>query len=207
MSLFLIHLNVFNAIPANQSAFLNCSHQCGVNSLNLVLLKGSEARHLAAQVGVDEHLRWTEETQKPGRLHSKGNRDVCVQCFHTRQHKIKAFSSRCGQQTLSGPPTSSIPAVPTLCAASRLWTKPISVRYFIPDATPVNMSMSCITLSWPSCFCADRRTEREQRKMRARLREQSSDAVIQKVKKALAWSNNVLTGHNLFIWRKETNSH
>lgn len=48
-------------IPANQSVFLNCSHQCGVNSLNLVLLKGSEARHLAAQVGVDEHLR-TEET-------------------------------------------------------------------------------------------------------------------------------------------------
>lgn len=106
-------------------------------------------------------------------------------------------------RTLSGPPTSSIPAVLTLCAASRLWTNPISVRYFIPDATPVNMSISCITLSWPSCFCADRRTKRERRKRRARVREQRSDAV----KKALVWYNNVLTGHHLFIWRKETNSH
>lgn len=90
-------------IPANQSVFLNCSHQCGVNSLNLVLLKGSEARHLAAQVGVDEHLRWTEETSNPGRLHSKWNHDVCVQCFHMRQHQIKAFSSRRGHQTCTGP--------------------------------------------------------------------------------------------------------
>lgn len=49
---------------------------------------------------------------------------------------------------LSSPPTCSL----TLCAASRLWTKPISVRYFIPDATPVSISISCITVSWPSCF-------------------------------------------------------
>lgn len=41
----------------------------------------------------------------------------------------------------------------TLCAAKRLWTKPISVRYFIPDATPVRMSISWMMLSWPSCFC------------------------------------------------------
>lgn len=49
---------------------------------------------------------------------------------------------------LSSPPTCSL----TLCAARRLWTKPISVRYFIPDATPVSKSISCITLNWPSCF-------------------------------------------------------
>lgn len=48
---------------------------------------------------------------------------------------------------------------PTLCAASRLWTKPISVRYFIPDATPVSMSISCMTLSWPSCFWCQRKIE------------------------------------------------
>lgn len=49
---------------------------------------------------------------------------------------------------------------PTLCAASRLWTKPISVRYFIPDATPVSMSISCMTLSWPSCFWGRRENEK-----------------------------------------------
>lgn len=53
----------------------------------------------------------------------------------------------------SSPPTCSL----TLCAASRLWTKPISVRYFIPDATPASMSISCITLSWPSCFWGEYR--------------------------------------------------
>lgn len=32
-------------------------YQCGVDGLNLVLLKRSEARNLAAQVGVHQHLR------------------------------------------------------------------------------------------------------------------------------------------------------
>lgn len=33
------------------------SYQCGVDGLDLVLLKRSEARYLAAQVGVHQHLR------------------------------------------------------------------------------------------------------------------------------------------------------
>lgn len=38
-------------------------YQCGVDGLNLVLLKRSEARHLAAQVGVHQHLRLGENNR------------------------------------------------------------------------------------------------------------------------------------------------
>lgn len=33
------------------------SYQCGVDGLDLVLLKRPEAGHLAAQVGVNQHLK------------------------------------------------------------------------------------------------------------------------------------------------------
>lgn len=33
------------------------SYQCGVDGLDLVFLKRSEARHLAAQVGVHQYLK------------------------------------------------------------------------------------------------------------------------------------------------------
>lgn len=58
----------------------------------------------------------------------------------------------------------------TLCAASRLWTKPISVRYFIPDATPVSISISCITLSCPSCFWGDGRRRETRAEVRRKER-------------------------------------
>lgn len=42
-------------ISGRDSRFL--SYQCCVDGLDLVLLKRPEARHLAAQVGVNQHLR------------------------------------------------------------------------------------------------------------------------------------------------------
>lgn len=48
-------------LPADESESKRCSttavtYQRGVDGLDLVLLKRSEARHLAAQVGVHQHL-------------------------------------------------------------------------------------------------------------------------------------------------------
>lgn len=37
------------------------SHQRGVDGLYFVLLKRSEARHLAAKVGVNQHLRFGKQ--------------------------------------------------------------------------------------------------------------------------------------------------
>lgn len=230
------------------------SYQCGVDGLDLVLLKRSEARYLAAQVGVHQHLRlgktnwlglvtFRQETVSAWenslsmRAHRPGGQSsyrIGDNWFFTRtngsvphflecdpfafavwqtccfrkmlvafgetlmwQNDFDSIVSSCSawfitqiktlsktfadedklyfvthlrklaiardvhhppHSPLSPPPTCSL----TLCAASRLWTKPISVRYFIPDATPVSISISCITLSWPSCFWGYRR--REERK-------------------------------------------
>lgn len=199
-------------------------YQCGVDGLDLVFLKRSEARHLAAQVGVYQYLK--QEEKKKNNLIGIGsiqtgkslgigvqpplvrkafivagtidclqeqmvfsliswnatlcifqvwlkatrwNLDVTKRFWHhypvtlilVRHSNRNLVVKVCGQTVICRKLAISLsrcsPPAPTarfltLWAASRLWTKPISVRYFIPDATPVSMSISCMTLSWPSCF-------------------------------------------------------